>query len=514
MKSNLLFICLFLFPVISLAQFIQWEKSLGGSSFEIPYSIKPTTDGGSIVVGTSYSNNGDITNSKGGGDYWIVKISSTGIIQWQKSYGGSDEDNARSVLQTSDGGYIIGGYTLSNDGDVTINNGGYDYWIIKLDSNGNLIWEKSFGGTQHDYGYSFNIIQTSDGGYIFAGSTYSNDGDVTLNNGNQDVWIVRLTSTGSLAWQKSFGGSDSDVCTNISSTIDGGFVICGNTSSNDFDVSGNNGFVDFWVVKFNSFGNLVWQKCLGGSNEDTAKDISQTSDGGFIVVGNSNSSNGHLTGNNGSYDIWLVKLDSIGNIVWQRNLGGSGYEDAWSVKQTVDGGYIIAGTSNSTDGVINGNIGGADYWIVKTDSLGAIQWQKNYGGSTADQATGVYQASNGNYIIAGTTASSNTDVTINNGSNDYWIINLGPNLSINEIMTSKSLIIFPNPTNNFITIRNGENTTENFNYKIIDLLGRVVKKGNLKFNEQINIESLENGNYIIQINTKNRVKLTEKIIKN
>ncbi len=187
---------------------IQWEKALGGTGYDYATSIVQTSDGGYIVAGYSYSNDGDVTGNHGSADYWVVKLDNTGSISWQKSLGGSGDDEAASIVQTSDGGYIMAGSSNSNDGDVTGNHGSYDCWVVKLDNTGSVSWQKSLGGTGGDLASS--VEQTSDGGYIVAGQSYSTDGDVTGNHGVADCWVVKLDDTGSISWQKSLGGSNAD----------------------------------------------------------------------------------------------------------------------------------------------------------------------------------------------------------------------------------------------------------------------------------------------------------------
>jgi hypothetical protein len=276
----------------------------------------------------------------------LLLISSFGfgqkvVIDWQKTLGGSSPDHATSIQQTTDGGYIVAGYSSSDDGDVTGDNGSYDSWVVKLDAVGNITWQKSLGGSGDDRAYS--IQQTANGGYIVVGWSDSNDGDVIGNNGDFDYWVVKLDAVGNITWQKSLGGSGLDRAWSIQQTTDGGYIIVGQSFSNDGDVTGNNGWADYWIVKLGVSGNIIWQKSLGGSSYDYAHSIQQIADGGYIVAGRSKSNNGDITGNNGGYDFWIVNLDASGNITWQKSLGGSGADAAYSIQQTTDGGYIIVG---------------------------------------------------------------------------------------------------------------------------------------------------------------------------
>ncbi|MGM0480239.1 MAG: hypothetical protein ACQERC_13540 [Bacteroidota bacterium] len=310
---------------------IEWEKSLGGSLLDQVLSIQQTTDGGYIIAGDSDSNNGDVTGNNGDWDFWVVKLDTAGDLSWQNSLGGSGLDYLNAIRQTLDGGYIIAGYSESNDGDVTGNNGNGDCWVVKLDATGNMIWEKSLGGSQKEIANS--IQQTTDGNYIVAGWSESNDGDVTENSGGSDYWIVKLDASGNIIWEKSLGGSGNDWANSIELTSDNGFIVAGQSDSNDGDVTGNNGSKDYWVVKLDSVGGLTWQKSLGGSGTDRAFSIQQTTNDGYIIAGWSSSNDGDLTANNGNNDAWIVQLDSVGTINWQKSFGGSENEGLWSIQQ-------------------------------------------------------------------------------------------------------------------------------------------------------------------------------------
>ncbi|MDR2353255.1 MAG: T9SS C-terminal target domain-containing protein [Deltaproteobacteria bacterium] len=424
---------------------IEWQKSFGGSEPDSASSITITSDGGYLIAGYSESNNGDATANRGNRDYWIVKIDALGNIQWQKSLGGSGWDYAHSSQQTFDGGYIIAGESKSNDGDVirnprsnencSIDNCNSDYWIVKLDSQGNIQWQKSLGGSGEDIAKS--IKTTSDGGYIIAGDSDSNDGDVTGNHGKIDYWIVKLDSHGNMLWQKSLGGSLWDYANAIKITLDGGYIIAGDSSSNDGDVKGNHGGRDYWIVKIDSQGEIKWQKSFGGRGLESARDIQQTFDSGFIIVGESSSNERDLTVNKGNYDAWIVKVDSLGTLQWQKSLGGSEGDYAISCQISTDGGYMIVGYSESNDGDIKDNYGKVDYWIVKLDSQGTLQWQQSFGGSDWDEPSSIQITSDGGYIIAGGSLSNDGDVTLNFGYSDYWIVKLR---NIVNTMTSQSIM--------------------------------------------------------------------------
>jgi hypothetical protein len=351
-----------------------------------------------------------------------VKLDSVGNILWLKCLGGSLYDEANSVQQTADGGYIVAGDTNSTDGDVSGNHGARDAWVVKLDNIGNIQWQKCLGGSMNDF--AFSVQQTADGGYIVAGDTNSTDGNVSGNHGNYDSWVVKLDNIGNIQWQRCLGGSRNEEANSIQQTADGGYIVAGDTNSTDGDVSGNHGNYDFWVVKLDSIGNIRWQKCLGGSSYEYGLSTQQITDGGYIVAGITNSNDGDVSGNHGGEDYWVVKLDGSGNIRWKKCLGGSRNDEAISIQQTTDGGYIVAGPSDSNDGDVSGNHGNADSWVVKLDRFGNIQWQKCLGGSAYDDSWTIRQTADERYIAAGLTFSNDGDVSGNHGSGDAWAVKL------------------------------------------------------------------------------------------
>jgi hypothetical protein len=423
--KNLLFasIVTLLSVTFSIAQpTVQWQKSVGGTGNDYAESIQQTNDGGYIVVGISYSNDGDVSGNQGASDCWVVKLNAFGIIEWEKSMGGSGDDNARLIQQTNDGGYIFIGPSDSNDGDVSGNHGNLDYWAVKLTSTGVIEWQKSLGGT--GYEYAQYIQQTSDGGYIAAGSSFSNDGDVSGNHGGFDCWVVKLNDEGTIVWQKSLGGLSNDEAESIQQTNDGGFILAGHSDSNDGDVSGNHGGPDYWVVKLSSIGTIEWQKSLGGSGSDQAKSVQQTNDGGYIVAGYTSSNDGDVSVNYGYLDFWVVKLNSLGTIEWQKTLGGSDFDLAQSIQQTNDGEYIVAGYSYSNDVDVQSSQGNQDFWVVKLSSIGTIEWEKSLGGSGLENASSIQQTNEGGFIVAGSSNSNDGDVSGNQGNSDYWVVQL------------------------------------------------------------------------------------------
>jgi hypothetical protein len=423
MKKHLLFLGFSLISVLGFSQpdnTLQWQKSYGGTATENAGSLRQTTDGGFIVAGYTESSNGDITGHHGNTDFWVVKTSPQGLIQWQKAFGGSDADVANCVEQTSDGGYIVAGYTASIDGDVTLMRGFCDVWVVKTDAAGEILWQKTYGGTNYDK--ANHIRQTADGGYIICGMTMSSNGDITANHGDSDYWIVKTDASGAIQWQKTYGGSDTDLANCIQQTTDGGYVFTGQCNSSNGDVTGNHGMSDYWIVKTNAEGAIEWQKCYGGSSFDAANSIRQTSDGGYVVGGGSSSDDGNATSYIGDSDCWIVKTNSVGELTWQKKYGGSQYDVVRSIEQGKDGGYLAGGYTNSANVDVTGNHGTGDAWVFKVDPAGDMVWKKCYGGTSEDGANSTIETSDGAYAFVGYSSSNDGDATVNFGYNDCWLV--------------------------------------------------------------------------------------------
>jgi Secretion system C-terminal sorting domain len=518
MKKTILLITAIIFSVNCFSQpTIQWQKCLGGSANEVAYSIEQTFDGGYIVAGAANSNDGDVAGNHStmpNNDYWVVKLNSTGSIQWQKCFGGSGDDQAHSIQQTADSGYVVAGYSNSNDSDVTGNHGGYDYWVVKLTASGNLQWQKCLGGSAEDRAYS--VQQTADGGYIIAGKSFSNNGDVSGNNGSNDCWIVKLSAAGNIQWQNDLGGSSYDEAQSVQQTTDNGYIVAGFTFSNDSDVTGNHGGYDYWVMKLSGIGSLQWKQCYGGSANDMAYSVQQTVDGGYIVGGYTYSNDGDVTGNHSvNTDYWAVKLSDTGNIQWQKCLGGNNQDYATSIKQTTDGGYIMAGGTYSFDGDITTcNPGLRDEWVVKLSGTGTLQWQKCMGGTYADDATSVQQTTDGGYMVAGLTASNNGDVSGNHSTNsDYWLVKLNSYVSIEENSTV-AFDLSPNPATSELTIENPELKIKEI--EIYNAVGKEVFSQPVTSNAKqvtISITDFPPGIYFIAVTDQGGNKVTKKVVK-
>ncbi len=475
---------------------IVWEKALGGTKNDNANAIVPTSDGGFIVVGSSHSTNGDVSNHHGSdysSDYWVVKLSATGDIAWEKSLGGTGPDVANAVLQTSDGGYLIAGQTSSADGDVTTSSTAQRVWLVKLDPSGNLSWQKEYAN-----GFTANsLIESADSHYILAGS--ASTGALPDFQGITDFWIAKIDNTGTLVWEKSLGGSDRDVAYAVTLASDGGYVLTGHTFSNDGNVSGNHGNVDVWVVKLDDSGTLDWQKCLGGTKDETAYAIRQTTDGGYILTGETGSDDGDVSGNHGiNLDYWVVKLAANGTLQWQKCLGGNGTDKGYDIQQTADGGYIVAGLAGSTnDGDVSGNHGyNSDAWIVKLNSMGSIEWQSCYGGTGFEKANAIYETAAGEYIFAGMTFNSTDgDVSANRGAEDFWVVKLAETpVSIADQTRSQPVKMYPNPVRDRLYIE----TETMVQVVVSDMTGKLLLTQKLEKGE-MDLSHLSAGIYFVSV---------------
>ena len=408
---------------------IEWTKTLGGAQEDFAFSVIQTLDGNLMVFGYTSSTDGDIIDKTvQENDYWLIKLTMDGSIIWSKTYGGSGEDVGEKVIQTNDGGYAIVGYSMSSDGDASNNEGAHDNWLLKLDASGNILWEKSFGFSGHDHAYS--VIQTEDGGFFITGFL-----DVTASGGGGnsktqntlhgvgEFWCHKLNRNGETIWRKYFGGSSNDRSYDAVQANDGGFVVTGFSESNDFDISNSKGSYDIWVIKLDINGNLVWEKSLGGAEIDQSRAITKTSDNGYIVAGNSFSVDGDISSNLGSSDFFLIKLNDNGNIVWSKNFGGSNFDYATAINATSDG-FVVSGYSRSSDNQLTSNYGDNDFWVIKINNQGNLIWQKSFGGSNLDFAFDAIETLEGEIIVVGETESNDFDILENKGLKDVLVIKI------------------------------------------------------------------------------------------
>ena len=373
---------------VNISFVVTFSKIFGDSGNDYGYSVLQTSDGGYIIAGRTSS------YGAGAADVYLLKTDANGNEQWWQTFGGSSWDYGNSVQPTTDGGFIIAGHTESYGASWG------DVYLIKTNSQGNEQWSQAFGGESIDWGYS--IQQTSDGGFVIAGLTYS------YGAGDYDVYLIRTAANGNEQWSQTFGGSSEDEGNSVQQTADGGFIIAGTTSSYG---AGNE---DVYLIKTDNQGNEQWSQTFGGSDYDEGNSAQQTIDGGFIIAGYTASYGA------GSADVYLIKTDSQGNEQWDRTFGGSSSDYGNSVQPTTDGGFIISGST------ISYGAGSRDVYLIKTDSQGNEQWSQTFGGSDWDWGNSVQQTTDGGFIIAGYTSSYGA------GSADVYLIKTDSQGNVNQ----------------------------------------------------------------------------------
>lgn len=513
---------------------IAWQKTIGGNLKDWGTIIIKTQDNGYLICGESQSSvSGEKTvPSKGMSDYWVIKINALGIIEWQKDIGGSEYDVPTVAIQTSDGGYIVGGNSESNiSGDKTENTHGFnDIWIVKLESNGDILWQNTIGASFTDILNS--IIQTPDGGYLLGANSVSNSSeDKSENNVGfpfglpyytyYDYWIIKLDSSGNIEWDNTIGSKEIDILSSVVNASDGGYVIGGYSNC---DVSGDyNGIhiggYDCWILKIDALGNILWQKTIGGILKDQLRTIKNVSDGGYLLgaISNSNASGNKTENSKGGDDYWIIKIDYQGNILWDKTYGGSGTDWLFPIDKDNNYNFYIGGISNSNSSgdKTENSRGGDDNWLIKINSAGDILWDKTIGGSGDDNLYSFSLISENNLLLASSSNSNiSGDKTENSkGDFDFWLIKLTPENLGTNVFNPTTISVYPNPTTKNVYI----NFTEMFQdvkVNVVNVLGQLILEKNYTNSSQIevNIEG-EKGIYFVSVERENKEKQIFKILK-
>ncbi len=450
-----------------------WTKTYGdsGQYWDIAFSVQQTQDGGYIVAGIADWNLYIYA------DIYLLKTDSRGDTLWTKKFGGDSIDMSYSVQQTLDGGYVVTGRTKS------FGAGNDDVWLIKIDSSGDTIWTKTYGGIDSDGGRS--VMQTIDGGYMIGGNTES------YGAGSNDVWLIKTNSLGDTTWTKTYGGIDHDIGYSVQQTTDSGYIIAGETRSYGA------GKGDARLVKVNSSGDTAWTKTYGGAEEDLFMSVQQTSEGGYIATGWTSSISADTP------DVYLVKTDANGDTLWTRTYGGDGRDLGKSVHQTSDGGYIVAGWGGSSINV--------DAYLIKVNSRGGTMWTKTYGGL----AHAVDVTADGGYIFAGCR---------NRGfGDDVWLVKTKPDtLGIEERQSLEvndhCFKMYPNLLRKECTVRYTLSQRSRINLSLYDVTGRLIKEilnenqDAGSYNKMVNMTTLPLGVYFIYFDDGARVK-AKKLVK-
>jgi hypothetical protein len=439
----------------SNAQSMQWLKCYGGTDADFGRAVLATGDGKYLLVGNGLSNDGDFSNSHGALDGWVAKLDTDGTVLWKRAYGGTGQDELHAVCLAGDGGFVVAGVSQSSDGDLPVGNGGDDVWVMKLTATGDIAWARTFGGSGYEAGFS--IVKTIDGGYAIAGMTMSTDGDVS---GNHDLgidgWFLKISATGVFEWQKCLGGTGSDGLYGLKQSADGSFFLAGSTSSGDGTVTGGmKGESDAWVIKLSSKGDVVWEKNVGGTATEGFSDLQVLADGSCVAAGFVRSSDGDVTGRQGGItDIWVVKFRPDGTIGWTKCLGGNHSEEADAIEMLQDGSFVIAGGSRSVDGMVTGNQGHEDSWLVRISATGSLMWQKTAGGSSNDAATHIALTPEQDILVTGHTTSEDGDVIDNQGAMDIFLATYKQDATAIEPLhkAGAKIILVPNPARDYLEI--------------------------------------------------------------
>jgi len=370
----------------------EWIAVFGGISSDVGYSVVQTSDGGYVLLGETQENEQRL------GDIWIIKTNQHGEELWNKTYGDKGWETGRQIQKTLDGGFIIVGKTTSF-GTTTVEN----IWLLKIDASGGEEWNVTFGGEQADTGYG--VQQTDDGGFILVGQTWSFSTIVDL----ADVWLIKTDESGNELWNMTYGGTEGDGGFAVVQTHDGGYAVAGDT------LSYGNGWADIWLIKTAASGEECWNTTYACTENEVAWSLQQTHDDGFIMAG--------FTGDSTDIygDILLIKTNDLGELLWMRTYGGPSGETGYFVEQTRDGGYVITGTTYS---FASGRVD-RDLWLLKTDGLGNLVWDKTFGGTYPDTGYCVRQTSDDGYVVVGDTYSFGA------GLNDVFLVKIEePTLSL------------------------------------------------------------------------------------
>ena len=538
MKKLIIILLIFVFlsnNAFSQRFAIEWQQCYGGSSGDGGEEMIRLADSTYIIFGGSGSDDGDISFAHGENDIWLVKTDSYGNLLWEKTIGGSDDDSPNNFYITTEGNYIISGETFSNDGDISGNHGGLDYWVAKTDSLGNIIWQRCLGSSVNDYQEQM-VIDDMGNIYVIGGS-HGDDGDITDPHGFVDFWIVKLNTDGELLWDRSLGGTITDWGQCISPTPDGGYIVGGATDSPDGDVECENTSItqfDMWIVKLDSLNNIQWQQCYGGSEFDNAIDIKTTDDGGYIIAGITKSNDGDVSGFHGvageSADLWIVKIDNLGTIEWQRCLGGTENEGSPEITIMEDGSYLINAHTYSNNGDVSGNHSYPGYfsdgWLVKLSNDGELLWQQCFGSLTGDGIGDVYVISDTEMMLVGGASNQSGDVecdlnTAPGGYTDLWMFKIVDTVSVQipeNIVDVNNVNVYPNPAKDYVSFEIPPSIPPNGGKNIIlinNVFGQVIAKLPIKNEKTLwNTRNIKPGIYFYNLNVSGFNKSGKIVISN
>ncbi len=453
---------------------INWQQCFGGTEQDEPYDIIEIP-GGYFILGTTESSDGDVSFNHGISDGWLIKTDDGGNIIWEKTYGGSSGDNFVRIFPAENGNFYIMGASRSSDGDISFDPypDSWDHWILKINSGGDIIWDKIVGGNAGEVLWTGDI--TEDGGIVTVGWTNSNDGDISVYFGGQDTWITKISSEGELEWDFTLGTDWIDVGQAIIQTSDGGYLVGGSSmlgEGGNITCEPHSSLADAILTKLDADRNIEWQRCYGGSENDGATALLEVNDG-YIMGGYAGSNDGDISGWHGEDDIWIVKIDYWGNIVWQNPLGGTRSEFTSSIFELEDGSILIPGYSQSHDGDVSGNHSISEYdydiWLAKLNAEGQIISQQCFGGEGSEIVDfGLVRKDDYNFVIAGQTdygPSYDVACTPHGGNydKDFWVFEIQDTTTgiENRVVEKDKLKVYPNPASKYVVFEFWDNQISN-----------------------------------------------------
>lgn len=485
-----------------------WENILGGSSDDYAYAVVETSDGNIVYAGFTNSTDYCIYQSYGATDGWIVKLNNNGDTLWSKSVGGSSDDFLYGITSTDDGGIIAVGFTSSEDYYIHENKGMTDCWAVCLNINGDTLWSKTYGGSSMDFATS--ITKTNDGFFVIGGFVASSDGDVSGNHGGMDMWTFMINNEGNFIWGKTIGGSGDEQLFTIKKSIDNKFLIVGSTNSSDGDFVTNEGGIDIALAKLDVTGNIIFSKSYGASSDETGYSLYQNEIGDIQICGATNSINGIFTDNHGAYDAFVLNIDSIGQLLWSQCYGGSSFDMAYNILPSENKSSLVISESWSLDGQVSENFGYCDIWTFQIDSTGNLMWDESFGGVSTDMPCDAIVTTDDKFIIAGNTSS--WDTYGGYGDENCWLFELESETTGTEMISDNNLTIYPNPVSDQLTINLNTRQIEQASLEIVNINGHIIHKESFSEITNINMSRFPNGIYFIKINASNNYEIHKIII--
>lgn len=496
---------------------IESQKTFGGNQNDFMTSGLKLSNGDFIYSGWSYSppSSEKTSTNHGENDFWIISYNSSDLFQWDISIGGNLMDGSYSMIETSDGNILLGGFSNSpiSGNKTSTHYGENDFFLTKIDVSGNILWQNSYGGTNQDYLNS--IIELSTGELILAGTSNSNISGVKTENsrGSNDFWIIKTDENGVIIWDKTIGGAQSDNLYEVTLDENDNIYLFGSSLSS---ISGektenNYGSIDNWIVKLNSDGTILWDKTVGGSSTELGGGIELFNSNLYVITGSISNTSGLKTEDSrGDFDFWVYKLDLDGNFIFDKTIGGNGLDGSPFIKSTPFDNLLIGGSSNSS---ISGekehnNIGLRDYWALEIDTNAVILWQRTIGGTSINELTeAIIQSPNEIRLIGQSDSNISGDKNENSrGGFDFWIVDLSTTLNIEELNGVISLTIFPNPTTESIQLSDNLTSEEQYHLIIFDQSGRkVYEKSDFSLSEKITVNSFDTGIYSVVLSSGKKV---------